>query len=41
MTWLYHNLPTWLIGLVIIGAFALVALLGLLFFQRTRWCRTG
>ena len=34
MSWLYHNLPTWLIGLAIIGAFALVSVLGLLFFRR-------
>ncbi|MBP2647340.1 MAG: hypothetical protein H6Q77_964 [Gemmatimonadetes bacterium] len=34
MTWLYHNLPTWLIGVLIIGSFVLLAVLGLLLFRR-------
>lgn len=34
MSWLYHNLPTWLIGLVIIGGFAVLSVLGLLLFRR-------
>ena len=37
MSWLYHNLPTWFIGLAIIGAFVVVAVLGLLLFRR--WTR--
>jgi hypothetical protein len=34
MTWLLHNLPTWLIGVLIIGAFVVLAVLGLLVFRR-------
>ena len=34
MSWLYHNLPTWLIGVVIIGAFVVLSVLGLLVFRR-------
>lgn len=38
MTSLTHALPTWLIGVLIIGAFAVVAVLGLLAFQ---WATRG
>jgi hypothetical protein len=34
MTWLLHNLPTWLIGVLIIGSFAVLSVLGLLLFRR-------
>lgn len=34
MSWLYHALPTWLIGFVIIGGFVVTAVLGLLLFRR-------
>lgn len=34
MSWLYHNLPTWLIGVVIIGGFVVTSVLGLLLFRR-------
>lgn len=34
MSWLYHNLPTWLIGFLIIGAFVVAGVLGLLLFRR-------
>jgi hypothetical protein len=34
MSWFYPNLPTWLIGLVIIGAFVVAPVLGLLAFRR-------
>jgi len=34
MRWLYHNLPTWLIGVLIIGGFVTVSVLGLLLFRR-------
>ena len=34
MTLLFHNLPTWLIGVLIIGAFVVLAVLGLLVFRR-------
>lgn len=34
MTWLYHNLLTWPIGLLIIGSFVVLAALGLLLFRR-------
>jgi len=39
MTWLYHNLPTWLIGVLIIGAFVVLAVLGLLLFRRLTQAR--
>jgi hypothetical protein len=34
MSWLYHNLPTWVIGVLIIGAFVVASVLGLLLFRR-------
>lgn len=34
MSWLYHNLPTWSIGVLIIGAFMVLSVLGLLVFRR-------
>jgi hypothetical protein len=34
MNWIYHNLPTWVIGLLIIGTFVLASVLGLLAFRR-------
>ena len=34
MRWLYYNLPTWLIGVLIIGGFVTVSVLGLLLFRR-------
>jgi hypothetical protein len=38
MSMLYHSLPTWLLGVLIIGAFVVVAVLGLLVF---RWGTRG
>lgn len=34
MSWLYRNLPTWSIGVLIIGAFMVLSVLGLLVFRR-------